>query len=552
MKKQEQIKNDIDSIDIMNIFKKGKLIIVLSIVVTMAAAFFATKLCTSPIYEAKAKILIKKEKLNPKEPFPSYETGWQYLGTQAEIMRSNPVINGALQKIDSSDKSFVLTDSKLLGSSIVKQSIEIKTLESSNILELSVRQEDPLLASMLANAIVETYIEHRVDMKSKTIERIISSLEKEIEAAKQDFVDVENELDEMTHKEGMIMLSGSDMILDIHKYADIDMHLMSVNAEIEMLNTKISEIKNRIEKTHTNDSDFKFIIASNILQNLQSQIRMAELKLDVLKGQFSVNHPDVIVTQASIDKLRIDLYKEREKILNAEIESWEIEKSSLMSKKDIMVQIQNRQKERVNKVLQNQPILARFDRDINMKRLIYTDLMQKLQESKVLRQRTNMLSDAEIIEFADVPDAPVKSNLLRNILLSGLVGLTIGFGMALAFSTLSVQEVEPENNFGQVTERRLSPRTKTSNKVTCTVVGEKKEYDCWGKNIGRSGMRIITNKKLQRNNILKFEIHRDKLKPIVGNGIVVWSSPVSVGGISEYAAGVKFYDLKLDVNNDIA
>ena len=187
-----------------------------------------------------------------------------------------------------------------------------------------------------------------------------------------------------------------------------------------------------------------------------------------------------------------------------------------------------------------------------MKRTIYNDLIEKLQDVKVLQQRTALSPDAEIIEFADIPDHPSKPNLKKNLLLGAFLGLVIGFGMALMMSMSSGKETYSETDYSaQSPERRATPRSKADNMVTCAVVGEEKELVCWSKNIGRSGMKIVTKEKLQRNNILEFKIRRDKMKPIVGNGVVVWTSPVALNGNSEYAAGVKFYDLELDINKEI-
>ncbi len=553
MKKKNLSKTDIDSIDILNVIRKGKLIIAAAILVTVAAAFVATKVFIKPVYEASTKILIKEEKLNPKDSFPAYETGWQYVGTQSEIMRSNPVINAALKKINFSNKALSSVDETKLNSSAVKKGMKIKRLDSTNILELCMEHENPLLASLLADAIAETYIENTIELKSKTVDRIISSLEQEIEIAKKSFIAVENELDKIAGKENIIMLSGSDIVLNLQKYANMDMQLMFVNADIEMLNSRISEIKERIKGADAESLDLKFLVSNSVLQNLKSQIRMAELKLDVLMANFSINHPDVIVAQSSIEKLKIDLSKETKNIINAEIDSLLIEKSSFLGKREILMGGVNKQNEMLNKVFKNQPKLARLHRDIDMKRGIYTDLIQKLQESKVLKQRTNMLPDAEIIEFSDTPKSPSKPNVMKNLLLGGLLGLTIGFGMVLVSLTSSEKKVDAEDDFAQGTERRADGRSKSANMVTCTVVGEKKELVCWSKDIGRSGMKIVTKEKLQRNNILEFEIRRDKMKPIIGNGVVVWTAPVVVNsGNSEYAAGVKFYDLELDIKNKMA
>lgn len=551
MKNRDLMNNNIDSIDILNIIKKGKFIIVVSVLVTLASVLFATLVLMTPVYEAKTKVLVKEEKLDPKDDFPSYDSGWQFAHAQQVIIKSKYVLARALGKIDFSDKMLSEIDPNSLGIDDLKSRINLRLLDNTNICDISVEHENAMFTAMLANAVVETYIEDRVKLKTKTIDRIIASLEKEIKISKNNFTAIENELDEISSQDNMIMLSGSDIILDLQKFASSEMQLTSANADIEMVDIKIKEIKSRLEKVDSKDAGMKFIVNSSILQNLKSQIRIAETKLDMLKGEFNVNHPEVKVAQASIDKFKKDLFNERKNILKAEMESLEITKKSLIGKRDVLLETHNNQSERLNKVLLNQPKLSRLNRDITMNRKIFSDLNEKLHSLKILKLRTTMIPDIEIIEVAEVPTTPIKPDLVKNLLLGLLVGLTIGFGMAIASSVSVVQSSEESGHYSdQFTERRASERTKTSNKITCSVVGEDKEYDCWGKDIGRSGMKIITPKKLQRNNILEFEIHRDKMKPIVGNGVVVWSSPVAVNGSNnEYAAGVKFYDLELDIKN---
>ncbi|MFH1063131.1 MAG: Wzz/FepE/Etk N-terminal domain-containing protein [Candidatus Omnitrophota bacterium] len=550
MREKNQDKKDVDLVDVMDIIKRGKNIIAVSIILTLAATFFVTKVFIIPVYQASAKILVREEKLNPKDDFPAYDTGWQLANTQSEIIKSKNIIAKALEKTNFSNAAIRGIDTKSLKMSNLQKSIELELLEGTNVLELKFEHQDPVFAAKLVNAIAETYIEDRTNLKNKTVDQIIVALEKEIQAAKNDFINVENELNEIASQDNMIMLSGSDMVLDLQKYADLDMHLMSVNADIEMVEVKIGALNQSIKTHNPEDINLKFLANNDIINGLKSQIRLAGLKLEALMGQFNENHPDVVVGKAAIDMMKLDIAQETDKLIKAEVESLEIEKKSLIAKKEILLATHEKHTNRLNKVIKNQPKLARLNRDIEMKRAVYSDLMAKLQELRLLQQRTDMLPDAEIIESADIPEQPTKPNLLKNLLLGLIVGITIGFALAMMFSVAYSEEDKSEQIIDQDKERRLSPRTKTYNKVTCSVVGEKKEHICWSNDVSSSGMKIISNEKLKENNILKFEIHRDKMKPIVGNGMVVWTSPIAIKGNNNgYASGVKFYDVELDINN---
>lgn len=550
MKEKLQDKKDVDLIDVLDIIRKGRIIITASIILTLVATLFVTKVVITPVYEASAKILMREEKLNPKDDFPAYDTGLQFVNTQAEIIKSKNVIAKALEKVDFSGTSISGSDSKSLKMDKLQKNIKLDLLESTNVLKLTIEHQDAVFGSRLVNAMAETYIEDRSAVKNKTVDQIIVSLEKEIQIAKNDFIDVENELNKLASQENMIMLSGSDMVLDLQKYADLDMNLMAVNADIEMLDTKLNAIKQNIKANKSEDLNLKFLADSGIINDLKSQIRLAEIKLEVLMGEFNSNHPDVIVAKAAIDLIKLSLVQETEKIIKSEIEFLEIEKDSLIGKQTVLAAAHEKQSKRLNNVIENQPKLARLNRDIEMKRAVYSDLMVKIQELRILQQRTNLLPEAEIIESAVTATQPAKPSLLKNLLLGLVAGITIGFALAMIFSVSNQSEVKLAQKSVQDKERRISPRIKTSNKVSCNVVGEKKEHICWSDDVSSSGMKIITNEPLKENKLVEFEIHRDKQAPIMGNGMVVWTTPVAMDGKNNrYASGVKFYDVKLDINN---
>jgi len=554
VKDKNQDKKDVDLVDVLEIIKRGKLIITASVILTLAATFFVTKVLITPVYQTSAKILIREEKLNPKDDFPIYETGSQFAITQGEIIKSKNVISKALEKIDLTAKALSGIDKKSLNISELQKNIDINLLESTNVLELKIEQKNPLFAAELANSIAQTYIDNRASMKNNTVAQIIASLENEAQTAKTGFIEVENELTQIASQDNMIMISGSDMVLDLQKYADADMHLINANGDIEMVDAQINAIRQSIkQQKNPEELNLKFIANSDIINDLKSQIRLADLKLELLMSQFSPNHPDVVVATAAIAILKADIAQEADRIIKAEVEFLETEKKSLVSKKEVLLTAYKKQTDRLDKVIKNQPKLAMLKRDVEMKRSIYSDLMEKLQEVRVLQHRTRLLPDAEIIELAEVPAQPAKPSLLKNLLLGLVAGLTMGFALALMFSVSAQTEDKSEAKKLQDIERRTSRRTKSAHKVTCSVVGEKKEYVCWSNDVGSAGMKIITDEKLKENNILKFEIHRDKMKPIVGNGMVVWTSPVSKNGSNNsYASGIKFYDVELDINKEKA
>jgi len=82
----------------------------------------------------------------------------------------------------------------------------------------------------------------------------------------------------------------------------------------------------------------------------------------------------------------------------------------------------------LRRVPARQVALARLQRQVEVAQGIYSDLLKRSQEVEV--SRNTALGNADVIKLASVPDAPVRPNVLLNLVLGVLLGLGLGIGAA--------------------------------------------------------------------------------------------------------------------------
>lgn len=82
----------------------------------------------------------------------------------------------------------------------------------------------------------------------------------------------------------------------------------------------------------------------------------------------------------------------------------------------------------LRRVPARQVALARVQRQVEVAQGIYSDLLKRSQEVEV--SRNTALGNADVIKLATVPDAPVRPNVLLNLVAGVLLGLGLGVGLA--------------------------------------------------------------------------------------------------------------------------
>ncbi|MFH2145338.1 MAG: GumC family protein [Candidatus Omnitrophota bacterium] len=423
--------NEINSVDIIKALNQNRKVIFIATFITSASVIL-TSLLMQPVYRATTKILLKKEYFNSSFNFIPYQSEENFYTNQEQIIKSKPVIRQALKimpraKDISNRKKDKLKDLD----KFIKDNILVILLKSTNIIEISIDDSDPLWATYLANAITKSYFDRHHENKLNLIDKTLTSIESEIATAENQLKNARSLLEKYTQQKQIAILPESEIVLDLKRFARFDTALIDVDSDINKVAAKLEKLKKDAQVKRSSELRYPFIIDNEVIQQLQAKIQSAQIKLSDLTTEFTDKHPDVINADNQIKKLEQNLDAELDKIITAQILSYETEKQLLESKRTVLAKANADYANRLNELLANQPEISHLLDDIRYNQKVYQDLLNNQLDLKIYRKKSNLLSDMEVIEPAEMPEEPIRPNLLLNLILGTFVGLCIGCSLAL-------------------------------------------------------------------------------------------------------------------------
>lgn len=466
----EQInEEEIHLSDYLNVVlnRKGLILSFLLLTVVATAVFtFSTK----PVYQAKSKLVIGLNKtVSPisgqASSYESFYSEEKNFNTHFKLITSKPVLKLVAREMDlSPDTEFESTNPivryltrvkdniKLIKNAIkdfIKQflpepepafadgaseqamdtayrqllsRITVNPVEETRIMEIVAEDTDPKRTRDIANAVAQKYIEFDLFTKLKSSTDKLSWMTNELYGIKKKLEDAEKEFIDYKQSQKMFSMEGRQTL---------------ITQKIASFNQKFLEIKNRkLELDSTlqglqaamgnsaNIMRIKSLVDDPIVRDLYSALTSLEIEKGHLSKVYKPKHPKIVEVASKIQntgaKLRVELGKK--------MATMKQEHDILASQeREIKKQIVDFENEAME-VSEKEMAYNIYQRNVNTSQQLYDILLSQVKESNILQ--SSDVSNLTIVETADLPEQPVKPNKKRNFLLSIVLGLFGGVGLA--------------------------------------------------------------------------------------------------------------------------
>lgn len=327
---------------------------------------------------------------------------------------------GAVQELESNeDPAYRSAINRVLGG------LSVRPDSNSNIVSVTWRSSDPVMAARVSNAVVDEYIKHSLEAKYQASEQATTFLTEQIALLRQEITVAENELQQY----------GSERdILSLNENQDtVTQGLTSLNQEV--LTAQTERVQAQISYEQLRDADPSTVpeIYNNVLiQTMKSN--MAELQQDraELGRRFTAEHPDVKRLDGQIADLEDRIDTEEGRIFE-----------SLVANAEQQFRIAQNRESRLNSMLQQQRTqtqelnrdLVRYRQlqiEVENKQELLDTLLQRLNEAGVnSRLQGSRTSSIRKIDAATVPRTPSAPDTRQTLLYGAILGLVLGLGVAL-------------------------------------------------------------------------------------------------------------------------
>ncbi len=312
--------------------------------------------------------------------------------------------------------------------------LEVSPIRGTRLVAIGFSSPDRKLAARIANAHAVAYIRQGLELRSNTNEEAERFLEAKLTELKKRVERSEGALNAYRRDHGVISLSEKEDVV-VEKFDELYKDLTAVEAHRISL-----EAEEKLIEKRQYDS-LPAVLGSELIEHLKENAAKIESEYAEAAEEEKPGFPQLDQLRAKLDEVNTRLRREIENVvdgiqsafqatvtnenkLNAAIEQ---QKALVLQQNDIGVQY---------------GILAR---EVDTNRELYSSVLQRMKQTEVAADLR--ASNIFMVDKAQPPGRPSRPKRLEDLLISAMLGLAVGIGVAFLKESLddtlkSTQDVE--------------------------------------------------------------------------------------------------------------
>ncbi len=421
----------------------------LAVVSIVTIATFRMK----PVYEATARVEIDRENANAirfsdSDQYDMYEDLDNYITTQSKILTSETLAMrtvksmgldrlpqfggqpGKAVKAEAPGPDSSLKRPAALGAFL--GSLSVKRVPNSRLLDVTFESTDPVLAARVVNAHLNNFIEQNFRSRYEAATQASNWLAGQLNEMK---IKVENSEDARLayERENQIWTIGEKGDISSQNLEDLNKQL--TDAQADRIN---KEAVYRLAQAGNYDA-IAAVRNSLVIQDiLKQQTQLSSEYADAV-NQYGPKFPKVLRIKAQMNDLDQLLTREKVNIGN----QVEADYHGARQRELLLKQALDQQKLETNKTAEKLVQYNILKREAEANKQLYDGMLQKLKEAGISAGLRS--SNIRIVDPALIPNGPSRPNKTRNIMLSVMVGLLGGIGLALLLEYLDNTVKTPDD-----------------------------------------------------------------------------------------------------------
>jgi polysaccharide biosynthesis transport protein len=306
--------------------------------------------------------------------------------------------------------------------------IDVRLRKGTRLIDITVEHTDPLLATLVANSLVQEFMRLNHERNSSASEDATALLTKEARELEQKLEASEQAL--QNYKERM-------------QGASLEDRQNTVIERLKEMNTRVTEAKSQTIMQETVYAQVQFLgtnseallllpaVANNpAIADIKTNIARKESEIASLRQRYKWKHPKMIQAESELAEWKSTLERA---ILNFP----QTVRNTLETAKAA--------EQAMTKALQDQETAALevskqaiqynvLSRDVESDRTLYQSVLSRIKETSVTKDLAP--DKVRVIQYAQVPERPVKPNTARTILAGILGGLGLSVMVLLIINGL--------------------------------------------------------------------------------------------------------------------
>jgi len=421
-----------------------------------------------PVYEAEGKLLFNKQSHVSSLTGLNEQVGEQVgqlsgltnlsnpLETEAEVIRSNEVVQKAITDLKLKDKQ-----GKLLETDAFISKLKIKTIRGTDVLDLFYRSTDPQEAATILNLLIRDYLENNIRTNRAEATAAREFLSKQLPRVEARVSEAEDALRRYKEKYKVVVLD-EEAKDGVKRLGDLLDQITKAQAQLVDAKSRSQALQNQLALNTQQAMALSTLSQSNAVQQVLTEYQKVQDQLAVDRSRYTEENPDVVDLLSKEKALREQLerrvgqalgssqsvpeqnlqFGELKQTLTANLVQSEVERLGLENQVSMFRKVFLLYQARLRVLPQLEQIQLRLERQLQVARGTYEQMLKRLQEVQVVENQN--VGNARVISEASVPKKPISPRITLNLALGGFLGIFFGLGTALMLEAVdkSLKTVE--------------------------------------------------------------------------------------------------------------
>ncbi len=437
------------------VLKRRRGVIFLS-VATITLTVLVSSFVMTPLYRSTATLQIERQ--NPDiltfQDLAQVDYSWaaydDFYQTQYKILSSDRVSRLAADRLDLASHPAVQdrsgspslltrlrsmvpgrgettpTTPEDLATLWIQGGLEISPIRNSHLVQVSWVSADPSLASRVANAVADAFIQFNIESKYTTTDQATEFLVEQIAALKEEIREIEERLQDY---------GESKRIVSVDESNNITLRALSdVSERRTMAQTRLAELEAAYRTALESPIDaLPEVLESDLIARLKQEYATYEAEYAEMSRQFKNDWPEMRTLKSKLDGARERLELETLEIGSQVVAAAEADYRNAKSEVENLGRLLAQQHEAAQGLKRDASGYATLMAEVDRKRETLNALMTRQNEmalSTRLKDLDATSSNITIVDHARPAKSPFRPNKKLNLALGLLMGLGIGIAMA--------------------------------------------------------------------------------------------------------------------------
>jgi polysaccharide biosynthesis transport protein len=295
--------------------------------------------------------------------------------------------------------------------------IKINHEEASQLVQVRFTSLNPSFSKELANAHATTFIRANIQGRFEETVEARQFLEAKLVELKAALEKSEAELNQFRKTHAIVALEqGQNLMME---------RLNALNTDLVQARSKRIELESMVQAIQKRDNQaLSQVIDNPPIQKIKDQISALELTRGRLATTFKSTHPEVIELQEQIDEAKDRMDQEVRRVVRSITLDYNVAKAKERRLTDAM-----EEQRRAAMDLREKAIEASIlEREVEANQTLYANILKRTKETRLSQPVAT--SNVRVVDPAETPFRPDSAKGMITLLLSVLVGLLGGVGLA--------------------------------------------------------------------------------------------------------------------------